>query len=473
MKRKFFAFILLLSAGLSLSSCLSSDDDTNIEYTHDTAITAFSLGTMNRYYLGKTSDGTKDSTYATTIAGSNYKFYIDQTAGKIYNADSLPVGTKSSAALASITAKQSSPLFWVLKDKDNKDSLVYYSSSDSVDFSKPKEIRVYNNDYSAYRTYTITVNVHKEGPDSFVWHSLAAQNGDLAALAGMKAVSAGNCVYVFGKSNGVTKIFTTGLNGGAFGSALTSNVVLSEEAYKSAIAKDGKLYILNNGEVLTSDGVINNAINWESVTTDASLLQLIGASSNYLYAYTAAGIAVSKDNGASWTPDAMDDKGADFLPTENLSLVVKPVRSVKGAENLLLLGNRKVRENEEKDTVATIWTRTFDADEATDSYQWNYVEYQAGMLPYLNTLQVALNDSGYVALAAGDYKVGSATVEKCKWYVSKTGLDWRVDTTVVMPAEFAVSRPAAFVRDANNYYWVINNGYVWKGRYNRDGWRKE
>ena len=46
------------------------------------------------------------------------------------------------------------------------------------------------------------------------------------------------------------------------------------------------------------------------------------------------------------------------------------------------------------------------------------------MLPYLNTLQVALNDSGYVALAAGDYKVGSATVEKCKWYVSKTGLDW-------------------------------------------------
>lgn len=482
MKRKFFAFILLLSAGLSLSSCLSSDDDTNIEYTHDTAITAFSLGTMNRYYLGKTSDGTKDSTYATTIAGSNYKFYIDQTAGKIYNADSLPVGTKISAALASITAKQSSPLLWALKDKDNKDSLVYYSSSDSVDFSKPKEIRVYNNDYSAYRTYMITVNVHKEGPDSFVWHSLAAQNGDLAALAGMKAVSAGNYVYVFGKSNGGTKIFKTGLNGGAFGNPLTPNVVLSEEAYKSAIAKNGKLYILNNGAVLKSD----DAVNWESVTTDASLLQLIGASSNYLYAYTraedpehaedAAGIAVSKDNGASWTPDAMDDKGADFLPTENLSLVVKPVRSVKGAENLLLLGNRKVRENEKKDTVATIWTRTFDDGEATDSYQWNYVEYQAhqaGMLPYLNTLQVALNDSGYVALAAGDYKVGSATVEKCKWYVSKTGLDWRVDTTVVMPAEFAVSRPAAFVRDANNYYWVINNGYVWKGRYNRDGWRKE
>ena len=71
------------------------------------------------------------------------------------NADSLPVGTKISAALASITAKQSSPLLWVLKDKDNKDSLAYYSSSDSVDFSKPKEIRVYNNDYSEKRAVNI------------------------------------------------------------------------------------------------------------------------------------------------------------------------------------------------------------------------------------------------------------------------------------------------------------------------------
>lgn len=43
MKRKFFAFIALITATLSLSSCLSSDE-TTVEYTHDTAITAFSLG---------------------------------------------------------------------------------------------------------------------------------------------------------------------------------------------------------------------------------------------------------------------------------------------------------------------------------------------------------------------------------------------------------------------------------------------
>mgnify|MGYP002305529612 CR=1 FL=1 len=48
MKRKFLAFVLLITAGLSLSSCLSSDDDTNIEYSHDTAITSRDRFTLLR-----------------------------------------------------------------------------------------------------------------------------------------------------------------------------------------------------------------------------------------------------------------------------------------------------------------------------------------------------------------------------------------------------------------------------------------
>ena len=48
MKRKFFAFIALITATFSLSSCLSSDD-TTVEYTYDTAITSFSLGNLDRY----------------------------------------------------------------------------------------------------------------------------------------------------------------------------------------------------------------------------------------------------------------------------------------------------------------------------------------------------------------------------------------------------------------------------------------
>lgn len=462
MKRKFFAFILLITAGLSLSSCLSSDDDTNIEYTHDTAITAFSLGTLTRYYQGISSKTGNDTTYSASVTGTNYKFYIDQASRQIYNVDSLPMGTKVSAVLATISSKESSPLLWQAKDK--ADSLYYYSSSDSIDFSVPRQIRVYNNNLSAYATYTITVNVHKEDADSFKWHSLASQNAELAALNDLKALSVGGHIFVFGKSNNGSRIYQTASTDGTSWKAVTPNVALSDEAYKSAITKDGMLYILNNGTVLKSI----DAASWETVATDASLLQLIGTSSKYLYAYTTAGISVSKDNGLTWTPEALDTD-ASYLPTQNLSMSVTAIRSTKNAENVLLLGNRDAAM---LDSIATLWMRTVDYNAGAEAGQWNYVEYDAnqrGKLPYLSTIQAAVNDSGYVAIGAGTF----AGVERCKWYKSKTGLTWSVDTTVVMPAAIQVSKPTAFVRDQNNFYWIINNGSVWKGRYNRDGWKKE
>ena len=75
MKRKFLAFVLLITAGLSLSSCLSSDDDTNIEYSHDTAITAFSLGNLGQYVKRNTT-GKMDSLVASAVTGTNYTFTL-------------------------------------------------------------------------------------------------------------------------------------------------------------------------------------------------------------------------------------------------------------------------------------------------------------------------------------------------------------------------------------------------------------
>ncbi len=464
MKRKFFAFILLMTAGFTLSSCLGNDDDTNIEYTHDTAITAFSLGTLTRYYHGVSSTTGNDTIFSAEVTGSNYKFCIDQTLREIYNPDSLPVGTKTSAVLATITAKQSSPLLWNYKNQKDEDSLVYYSSSDSIDFSSPRQIRVYNNDFTAYSTYKITVNVHKEGRDSFVWHSLAVQNAELANLTKMKAVSVDNRVYVFGKAGNALKIYQTSNGDGKTWSAVSPLVAMSADAWQSVAAKDGMIYVIDNGTVLKSA----DAANWEVVATDASLLRLIGASSKYLYAYTTVGISVSKDKGLTWTPEALDADAA-YLPTENLSMTVTSVRSTKNAETLLLLGNREADKN---DSIATLWTRTVDYNEGAETGKWNYVEYDAhqlGKLPYLSTIQVAGNDSGYVAMGAGKYADG----ENWKWYTSKTGLVWSVDSAVVKPASFQIDKPTAFVRDSNNYYWIVNNGNVWKGRYNRDGWRKE
>lgn len=451
MKRKFFAFIALITATLSLSSCLSSDE-TTVEYTHDTAITAFSLGSLDRYT--KTKAG-KDTLLKANVTGSDYKFYIDQAQRKIYNVDSLPAGTRTAAVLATITSKNSSPI--LLMDINKTDSVAaYYSSSDSINFSTSRLIRVYSSDYSAYAQYTVTVYVHKELPYEFKWHELAQNNSQLAAFSDLKAVACGDDIYVFGQTADGTKVLKSAINDGSAWSSITMNVGLSSDAYQSAVALDGKLYISDAGKVYASA----DAETWTEVSKNADIKQLIGASSKYLYAYTAAGISVSKDKGVSWELEKLD-KDADYLPTQNISMNVAGVLSAKDVENVMLLGTR---DKALKDTVATTWLRT--VDYANEDGQWNYLEIEnnkSGKMPWLDQVITCAADTGFVALGSNG-----------KWYKSQdAGLTWKQDKMVVLPAKFATEGRFAFCRDNQHYYWIIRNGYVWRGRFNIDGWRSK
>lgn len=447
MKRKFFAFIALITATLSLSSCLSSDE-TTVEYTHDTAITAFSLGSLDRYT--KTKAG-KDTLLKANVTGSDYKFYIDQAQRLIYNVDSLPAGTRTAAVLATITSKNSSPI--LLMDINKTDSVAaYYSSSDSINFSTSRLIRVYSSDYSAYAQYQVTVNVHKELPYEFKWHELAQNNSQLAAFSDLKAVACGDYIYVFGKTADGTKVLKSAINDGSAWSSITKKVGLSSDAYQSAVALDGKLYIADAGKVYASA----DAETWTEVSKNADIKQLIGASSKYLYAYnTAAGISVSKDKGVNWKAEKLDTDKA-YLPKQNISMNVAGVLSAKDVENVMLLGTN--------DTIATTWLRT--VDYANEDGQWNYLEIEnnkSGKMPWLDQVITCAADTGFVALGSNG-----------KWYKSQNaGLTWKQDKMVVLPAKFATEGRFAFCRDKQHYYWIIRNGYVWRGRFNIDGWSKE
>lgn len=456
MKRKFFAFIALITATLSLSSCLSSDE-TTVEYTHDTAITAFSLGSLDRYT--KTKAG-KDTLLKANVTGSDYKFYIDQAQRLIYNVDSLPCGVRDTAILATISSKNSSPI--LLMDINKTDSIAgYYSSSDSINFSKPRFIRVYSSDYSAYAQYQVTVNVHKELPYEFKWHELAQNNSQLAAFSDLKAVACGDHIYVFGKTaEGTTKVLKSAINDGRAWSSIEMNVSLSSDAYQSAVALDGKLYIADDDKVYASA----DAATWTLVPGNADVKQLIGASSKYLYAYTAAGISVSKDKGASWEQENLDTDAA-YLPTQNISMNVAGVLSAKNVENVMLMGTR---DKALKDTIATTWLRTVDYDANAEVGQWNYLEIEknkSGKMPWLDQVITCAADTGFVALGSNG-----------KWYKSQdAGLTWTQDKKVALPGEFDTDTAArfAFCRDNQHYYWIIRNGYVWRGRFNIDGWSKE
>ena len=157
--------VVIAVASLLLASCLKSSDEETVSYS-DTAIVSFSLGTLDRYVTTKAKDGVTDSTYKTTVTGSAYKFYIDQHACRIYNVDSLPKGTDVAHVLCNVTGKNSGVV--VIKSLTS-DSLRYYSSSDSIDFTSQREFRVYANNGSGFRAYSVSVNVHQEEADDFKW----------------------------------------------------------------------------------------------------------------------------------------------------------------------------------------------------------------------------------------------------------------------------------------------------------------
>ena len=346
-------------------------------------------------------------------------------------------------------------------DINKTDSVAaYYSSSDSINFSKPRFIRVYSSDYSAYAQYKVTVNVHKELPYEFKWHELAQNNSQLAAFSDLKAVACGDDIYVFGKTAEGTKVLKSAINNGSAWSPITMNVGLSSDAYQSAVALDGELYISDGGKVYASA----DAETWTLVSGNADVKQLIGASSKNLYAYTATGISVSKDKGVSWEQEKLDTD-ADSLPTQNISMNVAGVLSAKNVENVMLMGTRDKALN---NTIATTWLRTvdYDDDANAEAGQWNYLEIeknQSGKMPWLDQVITCAADTGFVALGSNG-----------KWYKSQdAGLTWKQDAMVVLPAKFATDGRFAFCRDKQHYYWIIRNGYVWRGRFNIDGWSKK
>ena len=139
---------MLLAAIMVLASCSKTDDSSTTLYS-DAAITAFTLGTMTRV------DGDTKKTYA----GSAYQFFIDQKTRVVYNVDSLPIGTDVTAVYCAVSTLNNGLTMLV---DHTTETMSYHSSSTPVDFTKPREFRIYSSDGSGYTTYTIKVNVHKE-----------------------------------------------------------------------------------------------------------------------------------------------------------------------------------------------------------------------------------------------------------------------------------------------------------------------
>lgn len=449
MNRNISSFFIILTGACLLSSCLNNNDEDETTYYEDTAITAFSVGTINVYHSTKAKDGVTDSLYSTKLTGSTYKFNIDQLQSNIYNPDSLPIGTDAAHVLVTVTTKNSGSVALLNRGSNGQDSLSYFSSTDSLDFTTPRTLRVYNMRGSSYKDYTVNVNVHKQDGDAFQWYSTTV---DLSDVGARKFVALGSDLYLFGlKGNSTVGYHKSGT------SWQELSVSLDSKAYINMVAVGNYLYTVNNGYLCRS----TDGESWNTVGPAQGITQLIGSSDSKLYAITDKGIEYSTDEGNSWITDNIDSD-AELLPDEDINFICTPSQVNSNTDNLVLIGNRNGK--------TMVWSKVDENGNTESTEPWAYFtddEYNRMTLPYLKYLQVIDYNDGLLAIG-GDYSY---------FYFSQDyGLTWSIATAYTLPSDYAGSIiPCALIHDDNNtiYFCMEGKDNILTGRLAKLGWQTE
>ena len=419
MKHFFQVLGLLIVASAMLASCLKSQDS-EVELHDDAAITAFTLGTLNRYYHPVSKP---DTTVKTTVTGSYYPMSIDHFGDSIFNRDSLPVGTVP-RVLCTIETKNSGVVG--LQGLGNDTLFHYFVSTDSVDFSTPRWFRVVSTDGRVTHDYKVTLNIAKATGDAFGW-----QKTDSIALPG--TLDECRPVVLGGK--------------------------LTLVAHRDIAVKGNSVYALSGQKLLRS----GDGVNWEEAGDAAGVRQLLGAATTELFALGVNdSLMVLRDDSTRWTTERMDDSPA-LLPSMSMACVSFPyapgTNKKDKSDYVLLAGSRTDTLSTaplQTTAVTALWRKISTYTEAVGESQWVYMatdDANPFVLPSQDNLTMAVIDGKILAMG------NDLTIYESR----DQGVTWRKSTTYALPGSVLGSR-AVMVGDGTNLWAVTDKGQVWHGR---------
>lgn len=462
MRFKIKLLALLLMVVCVMSSCLDSDD-TEIFTYDDTAVTAVTLGTLKCYRHTLSSKGV-DSVYSISVTGSSYHVYIDQLKHEIYNVDSLPMGTDMAHVLMTVSTKNGGVA--VLKSITS-DSVRVINSTDSLDFTLPRELTVYSQSGWYNQKYTVRLSAHQEMADSFRWSRLA-DSEKIAAYKSVKAQTLGDNLYIIGATTASAELLKTAVSDGSSWETVAFPAPLSANA--TMITTGDKLIIADNETLYTSaDGAT-----W-TTTPAAGISKLVGACLNEIYALSTSGdMMVSKDGGSSWNADKIDSDKA-YLPTQSVSSMVSVTSTNADVSRIIIIGNRDASAYSD-DASAMIWSKIVDSNLA-DVQPWAYQLYTEGntqRLPCLSDISAVSYADGIIAIGGDGQSASTEKGFKQLYYSFDCGITWNNDERFAIPEGFS-AESAALAVDKDKFIWIISagSGQVWRGRLNNLGWHKD
>lgn len=443
----------LFVAACVITSCLDSDGMV-YETNYKSSITAFSFDSIITYYPSVTEEG-KDTTLSKYVVGTEYPFIIDQLQGKIYPADSLPVGTDVSKVVVNISAEG----YYIFVEAGENDTI--WSNTDSLDFTNPVQFKVLSEMDTFGQIYTAQIDVHKQDPEIMSWTKLAKLGTNIKAP---KAVYANGNIFVFTEEE--TQVAVTSTTDGKEWTSLQTIDLPMKADYTTAIEWAGKIYMLADKELYVSE----NGINWTKVETEQTFSALLASSKNKMVGIDTDNHYIESANATNW--EKYQVMPADF-PKAPFTSVSYALTTNASMERIVLMGNNTI----EEDTTNVVWSQI------DNEHEWASMTYENNkeLCPkFENPTIIHYNNKLYAF--GGPAKDGTTLHAFEQFYLSKdNGISWEpVTENLLFPDEFATLYEQAegnytcFV-DKNNFVWIIwsNTGEVWRGRINKMGFIKQ
>lgn len=453
MKKNPAIYFALLSLLFIVASCGSSDEE-SYELSPYAMVKSFKIGNIRSAYPDFTSEG-KDTVVYKTVSMEGFAFTINQETGEIYNNDSLPYATDVSKVVAIMGVSGVASIY-----VDSTATYEHFSSSDSLDFTKPRQFRIYSADASFYKDYTVSVNVHQVNPDMMVWEKYQSADG----VGPMRLLERDGIMYLFGEKAGDAVVATTPVGG--VPSWSVGNVdALPVEALSTVQLFCGSFYAVADGNVYSSQ----DAVQWSVAAAGTGAVAIVGADdeAHELWIAGEQGVFRSAD-GVSFVKTGELPAG---FPLYGISIASYPLSHNGKIIRYMLVGYA----TPEKDGKAAVWSRLSTEEE------WVCYENEgnAYACPALEGLAVVRYDNFLYAFGGAGVAAGAEVDAFSAFHVSRdNGITWKAQSgfNQRLPEELlGDNAPFAATVDSGNNIWIINsgdNGGVWKGILNRLGFRK-
>lgn len=347
-------------------------------------------------------------------------FSIDLVNAVIFNADSLPKGTKINKLIVKIGTSSASACDLTFNQwETERDTTISYidSPNDSINFANgPVKLTVKSYDGLSTRDYTIKVNVHQVEPDTLYWAQAARRNlpSGLSAPKEQKTVEYDGKVYCLTLDGRQASVAST-VN--PFNNDWTTSTATlpSGAVVNSFSASTEAFYILDsNGRLYKSA----DALTWTST----------GARMDYLYGgYDGCALGARKDSDG-WKhvsyPASTEYAIPNGCPVSGTSQMLLYETKWSSKPLAIFVGGCDAAGNVVGSTWGydgEVWAKisTRDIDERTDMSLFPY------FTPRVNTKSWRVTERSVLLAVGGRYESTAGEVVSKSVYVSyDQGITW-------------------------------------------------